>query len=767
IGANIISAIDQAHSLIDQVSPHWPEGIYVHYSQDQSRSIKETLSDLSNNVVMATLLVMMVILASLGIRSAILVAISIPGSFLTAILIINSIGYTLNMVVLFSLILAVGMLVDGAIVVTEYADRRLQEGVNRNNAYKEAAQRMAWPIIASTATTLAAFMPLLFWPGITGEFMKYLPITLLATLSASLLMALIALPVVGSTLGRSNTRANTRTAHAHPDCEHSAPCDKAKIHTASNTFSDHSSWLTRHYLWVLQHAIVHPILVLCLALSILIGSFVLYGAFGHGVEFFPETDADAISVTVRGRGDLSLSEKDRFVREVENLLLRTPGLKTINTQVLTGRTQQDSPEDTIGIIQAELKNWHERAHADKIVAQLRQRTADFPGLIVEIDKRKDGPAQGFAIQLLLLSQELESLTSTTQDLADFIKQDPRIHEVRSSLPIPGIEWRYHIDRNLAARYGADVANIGSMIQMATNGVKVGEYRPGNTDEALDIIVRYPKANRHLESLSTMRVTTEQGLIPLSHFVTRQALPKVSQITRQNGFYLYKIEANPAPGEITNNVLQSLLPEIKSRLPDGIALKLGGDLEQQEESAQFLQNAFSIALFIMTIILVTQFNSFYQAALILSAVIFSTAGVLLGLLLKGEPFGIVMSGVGVIALAGIVVNNNIVLIDTYNALIKTGMAARAAAIETGRQRLRPVLLTTITTILGLVPMVMQINIALLEQTVSFDPPSAQWWTQLSNAIAGGLLFATLLTLIFTPCLLVLKDHRKQSQEKQEK
>lgn len=745
IGANIISAIEQTRALIDTLQPHWPPGIEVHYSQDQSVAIKDTLNDLTNNVVMATLLVMLVMLASLGLRSALLVSIAIPGAFLMAILLLNTLGYTLNMVVLFSLILAVGMLVDGAIVVTEYADRRLAEGLTRDAAYLEAAQRMAWPITASTATTLSAFMPLLFWPGTTGEFMKYMPITLLTTLSASLAMALIAIPVIGSNLGlqRQQTRQKQQLASGK---EQPAPDNRVE--------SDSSSKLTLSYLKLLRYALNRPLTVLLLACAVLIGSFSLYSTFGKGVEFFPDTDAEAISVTARGRGDLSIWEKDEFVKNIESILLRIPGLKTINTQVIGGQTAQETPKDTIGLIQAELHNWQHRAHADKIVAQIRQNTSAFPGLIIEVEKRKDGPAQGRAIQLILLGDDLVTLKESAKNIYERLRADKTLVDVRSTLPAPGIEWHYQVNRDIAARYSADIANIGSMIQMATKGVHVGDYRPGDTDEALDIIARYPKAYRTLSQLNSMRVATPQGLIPLSLFVERIAKPKVSQIKRRNGQYMYIVEANPAPGKITDNIVKTLLPEVQQLLPAGIEIQLGGDREQQAESGAFLISAFSIALFIMAIILVTQFNSFYQAALILSAVVFSTAGVLLGLLLKGEPFGIVMSGVGVIALAGIVVNNNIVLIDTYNVLKHGGLSPYDAALETCRQRLRPVLLTTITTVLGLLPMVFQVNIALLDQSISLAPPSAQWWTQLSSAIAGGLVFATVLTLFVTPAMLVL-------------
>jgi len=296
--------------------------------------------------------------------------------------------------------------------------------------------------------------------------------------------------------------------------------------------------------------------------------------------------------------------------------------------------------------------------------------------------------------------------------------------------------------------------------MVTNGLKIGEYRPDDVDDELDIRVRYPDDKRDIGQLDSVRVKTQSGMVPVSNFVEQKAVPKVDTIQRVDGRRVVTVAADMAPGKLLNDylpVLQERLPELN--LPQTVNIKVRGENEDQMESQAFLMNAFMVALFVIAIILVSQFNSFYQAFLILSAVVFSTVGVFLGLIIVQKPFGIVMSGIGVISLAGIVVNNNIVLIDTYNVLRQQGMAVKEAILRTGAQRLRPVLLTTVTTVLGLMPMVLELNINFFTREISSGSPSSQWWSQLSIAVAGGLAFATVLTLILTPCLLALGERMK--------
>lgn len=744
IGSNIIETLEQVKGVIAQVKPYWPAGIDVGISQDESTHIKEMLNDLFNNVIVATLLVMILVLGSLGLGSSFLVGLAIPGAFLMALIVLSMMGYTMNMVVLFSLILSVGMLVDGAIVVTEYADRRLAEGAKRRQAYSEAARRMAWPIIASTATTLAVFLPLLFWPGTTGEFMKFLPLTLLYTLSASLIMALIVVPTIGSVMGRDG---------------HHTPSALTAIQAAEQGRFHELKGFTGAYIRVLNAALQRPLQILGLAIAALIGSFVLYGALGHGVEFFPDVDADIGLVDIRARGNLSLLEREQLVQQVEKRIFDMAEIQSIYTATFV-KAPNDSAADTIGRIQIELVNWEHRRTANRILTEIEQRTADIPGIIVETQKKKNGPAAGAPIQLQLTANSREAMIPLLEQVKVIFKADPDLKDVRDDRPLEGVEWQLKINREEATRFGTDIASTGAMIRMITGGQKVGTFQPDFSDDEVEILLRYPTMARNIDQFDSFNLSTPYGLVPVSNFMQRVAVPKSGDVVRIDGKFRYRVTANVQDGVNATEKIRGLTEKIRGLnwREAGVEPRFRGDFEKMGETGAFLGKAFGIALFLMATILVTQFNSFYQATLIMSAIVLSIVGVLIGLLIKGEPFGIVMSGVGVIALAGIVVNNNIVLIDTYNQLLKEGLDPVDAALRTGAQRLRPVLLTAITTVVGLLPMVMQWNIDLLNQHFTVGAPSSQWWTQLSTAIAGGLTFATVLTLVLTPCLLVLGSRR---------
>ncbi len=739
-GENMLETVANVKSIVTaaQQSPIWPASIFVAYTGDQSIEVNMMLNDLQNNVSSAIILVTIVIVAILGLRTAFLVGISIPGSFLTGILIISLFGYTLNTVVLFSLIMAVGMLVDGAIVVTEYADRCMGEGMDKKQAYAQAAQRMAWPIIASTATTLAAFAPLMFWPGMMGEFMKYLPFTLIAVLSASLVMALIFVPVLGGVFGKPRYVSDDT---------------KQQLLQAETGNIRDLQGFTGKYVNILAKAIEHPWKILLGAVVIAFLSFGGYALSGLGSEFFPNVDSRGINVTVRTSGDMSIYEKDQVVRDVENKLLDMDAIETL--YVRTGG------RDQIGYLRLNLKDWHLRAHSDEVLKETQNRLRDLPGLDIEITPDQNGPQSGKDLQIQLSSRFPELLDQAALKIRAALDNNEKFTSVSDTASKPGIEWQLKVNRSDAARFGADATLVGSTVQFITNGLKIGEYRPDDVDDELDIRVRYPVESRFIGKLDELRMKTASGLVPISNFVERTAQPKTDLIRHIDSQRVITVEANMVPGEL----LSLALPELQKQLPllaldPRVTLTVKGQNEQQAESEDFLKSAFLIALFVMAIILVTQFNSFYQAFLILSAVLFSTVGVFLGLLILQKPFGIVMSGIGVIALAGIVVNNNIVLIDTYNVLRKEGVPAMEAILRTGAQRLRPVLMTTITTILGLLPMVAEINIDFVGRNVDIGGPSTQWWSQLATAVAGGLTFATLLTLVLTPCMLALKARRDQ-------
>ena len=819
-GANIIDTINEVRTLVEQVRADWPAGVEVTFSQDQSNNIRNMLTDLQNNVLSAILLVLVVIIATLGVRGGLLVAIAIPGSFLTAILVLSLLGMTVNIVVLFALILSVGMLVDGAIVVNEYADRKLSEGEPPAAAYSLAAKRMAWPIITSTATTLAAFAPLMFWPDIVGEFMRFLPLTLIAVLTASLAMALLFVPVVGANLaslthmvlslafvgggaglgyfllsaplrafdgapgfvavlvgllgavigGGLGMRFGLPVARRGGDAlsaGNTKVSEQAKaLAGGANIDLKELTGGIGFYVRLLDRALNRPGLVLLGAVCALVFSWGAYVMLGNGVEFFPDIEPEQAAVQIHARGNLSVDEKAELVGRVEReiLAMQAERGEFLSVYTVAGRIQSAAglAEDVIGNINLEFAAWDRRRPADEIMGEIFARTSDIPGIIVEGREQEQGPGQGKPIVIEIASDTPELIEPVVAQLRAYMNTLEGLKDIEDSRPIPGIEWEINVDRAQAAKFGADVALVGNAVRFVTNGVEVSEYRPDGADEEVDIVARFPESYRSLDQLDQVRVTTALGLIPISNFVTRTPVPRTGIITRIDGTRVMTVRSDVQPGVLVDDMVGEIETWIAASglQTSQLNITLKGENEDQANAQAFLMKAFSVALFLMAVILVTQFNSFYSALLILSAVIMSTVGVMLGLLVIGQPFGIVMSGVGVIALAGIVVNNNIVLIDTYDRLKLTIADQKEAILRTGAQRLRPVMLTTVTTILGLMPMVLQINIDFIDRTISRGAPSTQWWVQLSTAIVAGLTFATVLTLVVTPSALMVRANFQQ-------
>ncbi|NQV45411.1 MAG: efflux RND transporter permease subunit [Rhodospirillales bacterium] len=747
-GENVIGTIEHVRAVVEIERAAWPVDlrnlISVSYLQDQSEEIRTMLTDLQNNVISAVLLVMIVVVAALGLRTALLVGIAIPGSFLMAILVLYSVGVTINVVVLFSLILAVGMLVDGAIVVTEYADRKMMEGEPRSRAYGLAAKRMAWPIIASTATTLAAFLPLVFWPGVVGEFMKFLPMTLLITLSGSLLMALVFVPTLGSHIGAPGGGGEVVAKG---------------VAGAGDEHGDLSSvtGITGTYLDILRQALRHPGKILIASAVMLAVVQMTYAQFGRGIEFFPKVEPEFAKLQVRARGNLSIYEQNDLIREVEARILDITEFSSIYSR--TGKSEQsEESEDIIGTITLEFVDWDKRRTAVEILAEVRQRTEDLAGIKIDRRKEEAGPPVGKAVQVELSSRDPSLLEAAVAHVLSGFYAVGGFVNIEDSAPLPGIDWELRVNRAQASKFGVDVDMIGRAVQMATTGVKLGEYRPNDADDEIDIRARYPSKYRTIEQLDSIRIASASGAVPVTNFVERIARQKVGTINRTDARRIMSVKSDVEEGLLVDDQVRMLAAWLVENPPAyGVDYAFKGENEEQRKAQEFLGRAFSIALFIMAIILVTQFNSFYSALLILSAVIMSTIGVFIGLLVMQQPFGIVMSGIGVIALAGIVVNNNIVLIDTFDRLRESEPTILDAILRTGAQRLRPVLLTTVTTVLGLMPMVLGINIDFLTREVNIGAPSTQWWQQLSTAIVFGLVFSTVLTLVVTPCSLMIRHN----------
>jgi len=763
IGENSIDTIEAVKQTIEESKGSFPADLRVDYSSDASVGIRDSLDSLFNNVLSAAILVMLFAILFVGIRSATLVGLAIPCAFLTAILIINTMGYTLNIVVLFALILSVGMLVDGAIVVAEFADMKMSQGMARKEAYAMAAKRMSWPIITSTATTLAAFFPLLFWPDLIGDFMRYIPITVITTLTSALVIALIVLPVIGSIIGKANLFGSGIRARLMAS-------EKGEYHKIKG--------LTGLYIRTIDKYMRQPYKVLIIMCLLFVLIIISYQRFGNGVEFFPDIEPDIATMRIRARGDLSLQERDEIVRQVEERILAIPYFKTVYTTVQVsgdgrGDTEGAASQDLIGNIQVEFSDWRHRPKAADIMRDVEAMGEDFPGILVETRTEQGGPPSNADIEFQVDSDYKDILDETIERIEEHFSNNLEgIKAIRTTQSLPSIAWEVDVNREKASQFNVDISTIGSFIQMVTNGVRVSDYLPEGAQEELDIRVRFPEDYRNIDRLANMRISVAGTQVPISNFIERKARPRENEIRRVNGRYAYNVEIDLEEGLRPDQKIPELTAILNEGLPEEVSWQFRGTQEDQDEASAFLMRAFGVAFFIMLTILVTQFNSFRQALLILSAIFFSTAGVFLGLLLKGEPFGIVMSGVGIIALAGIVVNNNIILIDTFNRLRKEGKAARDAVLQTCTQRFRPVILTSVTTIMGLMPMVIQLNINWITRELTVGSPSTQWWVQLSTAIAGGLFFATIITLFLTPSMLYLiatkqerKEKRKQKRKEQ--
>ncbi|MDC0192235.1 efflux RND transporter permease subunit [Alphaproteobacteria bacterium] len=835
IGENIINTIEEVKKVTKKTSKDFPENVDISFGSDQSKGIKTMLNSLQNNVIAAIILVLIIILGALGIRSGLLVGVSIPGSFLSGLLALSIMGFTINIVVLFALILSVGLLVDGAIVVVEYADRKIKEGLSVKAAFANASKKMSLPIISSTATTLAAFLPLIFWPGIAGEFMKYLPITLICVLISSLFMALLFVPVLGSILntvsriilqliiplllsliffniltfifGMLELKSYNfiltilkyllslslfififikiiprvyKITESVNATDNNISLNAKILSSESNEPILNVTGFVGLYAKVLNFLLNHPSKVIISAIIILIAVNYTYTKVGEGVEFFPDVEPDLAKIVVYARGNLSVEEKREYVSRVENIILKiqSKNQEFKNIYSLSGNVseQSEASEDFIGSISLEYNDWDKRRKSKVILAEILNKAKTINGIKVESREQQGGPGEGKPINIKLTSDSKKLLISEGIKLKKFIDSYPKLMNIEDNLPTPGIEWEINVDRKQASKFGANITSIGNVIKLATNGLKLGEYRPDDSNESIPLFLRYPNEGRTLDRIDNLRVSTSSGLVPISNFVDIEPNNKTGNIIRVNSKNAINIQADVEPGVYPDGKVKELeyvlgisdnAPSWRGRtldlpryeLDNKVKVELIGENEDQKQAQQFLTKAFGVALFLMLMILLLQFNSFYSSLLILFAVLMSTAGVFIGLMVTAQPFGIVMSGVGVIALAGIVVNNNIILIDTFDFLKTKNSNIRESIIKTGAQRLRPVLLTTTTTVLGLLPMVTMTNVDFITREITRGSPDTQWWVQLSTAIVFGLIFATLLTLIVTPSALMLRENVK--------
>ncbi|EDZ44502.1 RND transporter, HAE1/HME family, permease protein [Rhodobacteraceae bacterium HTCC2083] len=839
-GFNLIDTAELVKTVVDEARAEWPEplqaSVDVGTSNDQSRTVGSMVSQLEGSVLTAIALVMIVVLAALGTRPALLVGFAIPTSFLLCFVFLAVMEVTISNIVMFGLILAVGMLVDGAIVVVEYADKRISQGSGPMDAYVEAAKRMFWPIVSSTATTLCAFLPMLFWPGVPGQFMGMLPVTLIFVLSASLVVALVYLPVMGGVTGRLS-RAFGKTSDAlraklpwlvrallvppalylvflgamqvlNPGYLFGGQAIAegfvgalpgvalflfgafaASVTLGAAKFERRATKIRAGnkrtlFGYAIKSIAGNPIMPLVSIVAVgffVMSTFSYFGENNNGVEFFVESEPEQAIVYVLARGNLSLDEKDALVAKAEAVVLRHPGVQSAFAFAGEGGLNTDAsgaatPKETIGQVQLETIPWEDRRDSpeldgDTVIAELTEQLQQIPGIEIEILAQARGPASGKPVHLRLKGDDWDDLLKATALARAQFEDTVGLQLIEDTRPLPGIDWQIDVDVQKAGRYGADVATVGGMVQLVTRGILLDTMRVDSSDEEIEIRVRLPEEDRFLSTLDTLKVRTRDGLIPLSNFTTRKPVKKLAEINRIDQKRYFDVKAAVASDltkDITdengdtkalpitpNERIATLTEWLETNpLPAGVQFEWTGDQEEEAESQQFLSTAFAGALGLMFIILLAQFNSFYNSVLVLLAVILSTTGVLIGMLVMDQAFSIIMTGTGIVALAGIVVNNNIVLIDTYQDYSRY-MPKIEAIVRTAEDRIRPVLLTTITTMAGLAPMMFGLSLDFIGGGYSIDSPTALWWKQLATAVVFGLGIATVLTLVFTPSMLALR------------
>lgn len=782
-GENIIAIADQVDELIQRRIPTWPNGTQITKLMDQAKDIRQMVADLENNIISGLILVVVVLFFALGIRNAVLVGIAIPFSMLLSFMVLYALEITLNMVVLFSLTLALGMLVDNAIVIVENICRYMEQGVPRIEAAMKATSEVAYPVIGSTLTTLAAFFPMIFWPGIMGEFMKYLPITLIVTLTSSLFVALVINPALTAIFARP--------------ARFSRPAMRADdIEASGEKPIEIKGFLLESYSRFLNGSLNHraPVILISFALLVLLFQiWVLAVGLERPVEFFPSIDPKSAYVNIDPPEGADLDYIDRIVKTAEMAVCGMGDEKTGKAHMLPldryEESHQPKPHRTAGgeefLASGDLENiehiyakvvetgggvsfesnlpnhigiqfidLEDRKHPSALdLEEIRARVRGIPGARITVAEQEEGPPTGAPINIEISGDNFQVLGGIAKNIREVIEQIPFVEDVQDDYVegIPSI--LVNIDRQKAALFGLSTNTIGFALKTAYNGLDISTYREG--DEDYDITVKLPEGDLMVtDVLHKLMIPTPSGmLVPLTTLASISYSGSIGDIVRINHERVVTVKANvdetKIPGAVARLQAEDMLKDFP--LPAGYRLKFTGEEEHQKESEEFLSKAFMIAIFLIFLILVTLFNSVSQPLIILTSVILSLGGAFLGLTAIKASFGIIMSGVGVISLAGVVVNNAIVLIDYTNKLRERGMDIREAIIAAGATRLRPVMLTAVTTILGLLPMVTGVSYDFHKMAISWVSESTQWWRTMAIVVIFGLMIATFLTLVVVPTL----------------
>jgi multidrug efflux pump subunit AcrB len=788
-GENIISIAEKVDEIIERQQENWPAGTTITKLMDQADEIREMVNDLENNILSGLLLVVIVLFFVLGLRNALLVGLAIPFSMLLSFLILSVMGITLNMIVLFSLTLALGMLVDNAIVIVENIYRYMEQGVGRVKAAMKATGEVAWPVIGSTLTTLAAFFPLIFWPGIMGDFMKYLPITLIVTLASSLFVALVINPTLCAIFMKVKQSVSSGGAPSKSATDIAREGEKP---------IEIKGWVLTFYQRFLNYALKHRLMVIAFSfflLVVLVQIWQIVIGLERPVEFFPSIDPNVAYVNMDVPEGADLEYADRLARKLEMAIVGAgEDVETVTPEVYeagyaskehdtAGGDAYMGPSDLANIEHLYVKTVKTSSGSDlfssstpnnislqfidledrkrpsaETMGVIRDRLKMIPGAQITVAEEEEGPSTGEAINIEISGDNYSVLKELAIEIKKIVAQVPHVSDVQDDFQeaIPAI--RVRIDRQKAALFGLTTNSVGFALKTAYNGLDVSTFY--EEDEDYDITVTLDESDRKkTDVLYRLMIPTPSGqTVPLTTIADIDYTGIIGNIIRidqsRTVTVTAKVDETKVPGATARMQAQKLMENLP--VPSGYRVAFTGEYEDQIESQEFLMRAFAIALFLIFFILVTLFNSVSQPFIIISSVILSFGGVFLGLTVINSSFGVIMTGVGVISLAGVVVNNAIVLIDYTNKLVERGLVLKEAIVSAGATRLRPVILTAITTILGLIPMVTGVSFDFKRMAVSWVSESSQWWQSMAAVVIFGLLIATFLTLVVVPVLYSLVE-----------
>ena len=737
VGANIIEMTAKIKYGLELAKPDFPSGVEYAVLIDSSKEISNMVTELENHILTALVLVLLIVFIGMGFRQALLVSIALPLSLGIGFVILDAMGYTMNMMVLFSLVLVQGMLVDDAIVIVENIHRHMGMGKGPIRASKEAVAEVAWPVITSTLTTVAAFLPMVFWPGMVGEFMSYLPVTVIVTLLCSLFVALVINPVLSSIFLKPEK-------HDH----------KPRSKTASSL----GMKVLDTYERVLRVALKRPKTMIAAAIVVLICTIVAYGMMGNGVEFFPEAEPKQAFINITAPEGTSLDQTDRLAKVVESRLPQYDDMDGIEATVggvvasnpMEGGTESTNvARITMSFKEHELRTGSPKKYLDDLVPLL----ADIPGAEIEIKGQAVGPPTGAAINIEVTCENEEDFPAAIAFVRRIVEGVPGITSLRDDLRTGKPELRVNVDRQKAALLGLNSQWIGAFVKMLINGQKIGTY--DDAQDERDIVVRLPADRRSDPTvLDNIRISDAFGnAIPLSTLCTWEYVGGPGTIRRKDGTRIHNISSDIREGYQADKVLAEVTKAIEQERvtsPVKFNTRYTGENEDQQESMNFLIGAFFGALLLILLVLVLEFNSMMQTFIIMSTVIMSLQGVMISLIVLDQPFGIIMTGIAVVALAGVVVKNGIILIDYINHLRKQGMSLVDAVATGGRTRLRPVMLTASTAALGLLPTALHVSFNFRSFSFHVGGDTAAWWGPLATALVFGLMIATFLTLVLVPC-----------------